>query len=68
MAVSGLMEGGEINLFDLAVEHSGAVGRMAMKSPEYQGLNCKITWGLGAKLLPSSSLTTDPKFAILFQL
>jgi alpha-galactosidase/6-phospho-beta-glucosidase family protein len=45
MAVPGLMEGGEINLYDLAVERSGTVGRMAMKSPEYQGLNCKITWG-----------------------
>ncbi|MFZ2654008.1 MAG: hypothetical protein WAX69_03775 [Victivallales bacterium] len=45
MAVPGLMEKGEINLFDLAVERSEALGRMAMKSPEYKGSKCKITWG-----------------------
>ncbi|MFA6293821.1 MAG: hypothetical protein WC637_18680 [Victivallales bacterium] len=45
MAVPGLMQNGEINLYDLAVERSEAVGRMAMKSPEHKGINCKITWG-----------------------
>lgn len=45
MAVPGLMENGEINLYDLAVERSEAVGRMAMKSPEYKGIKCKMTWG-----------------------
>lgn len=45
MAVPGLMENGEINLYDLAVERSESVGRMAMKSPEYKGIKCKMTWG-----------------------
>jgi len=45
MAVPGLMDKGEINLYDLAVERAEAVGRLAMKSPEYQKVQCKITWG-----------------------
>ncbi len=45
MAVPGLMENGEINLYDLAVDRAEAVGRMAMKSPEYGKVNCKINWG-----------------------
>lgn len=45
MAVPGLMDEGEINLYDLAVERSEAVGRMAMKSPEFKDANCSITWG-----------------------
>jgi alpha-galactosidase/6-phospho-beta-glucosidase family protein len=47
MAVPGLMENGEINLYDLAVERAEALGRLAMKSPEYKGIKCKITWGTG---------------------
>jgi alpha-galactosidase/6-phospho-beta-glucosidase family protein len=45
MAVPGLMDEGEIHLYDLSVERAEAVGRLAMKSPEYQDLNCSITWG-----------------------
>jgi alpha-galactosidase/6-phospho-beta-glucosidase family protein len=45
MAVPGLMNEGEIHLYDLAVDRAEAVGRLAMKSPEYQDLGCKITWG-----------------------
>ena len=40
MAVPGLMENGEINLYDLAVERAEALGRLAMKSPEYKGIKC----------------------------
>jgi alpha-galactosidase len=45
MAVPGLMNDGEIHLYDLAVDRAEAVGRLAMKSPEYQDLNCTISWG-----------------------
>ncbi len=45
MAVPGLMENGEINLYDLAVERAEAVGRLAMKSPEFKRTHCKLTWG-----------------------
>ena len=45
MAVPGLMENGEINLYDLAVERAEAVGRLAMKSPEFASANCRIAWG-----------------------
>jgi alpha-galactosidase/6-phospho-beta-glucosidase family protein len=45
MAVPGLMDDGEIHLYDLAVDRAEAVGRLAMKSPEYQDLNCTISWG-----------------------
>jgi len=45
LAVPSLMDNGEINLYDLAVDRAEAVGKMAMKSPEYQNVNCKITWG-----------------------
>lgn len=45
LAAPGLMNDGEIALYDLAIERAEAVGRMAMKSPEYAGANCRITWG-----------------------
>ncbi|MCF7849510.1 MAG: hypothetical protein K9M45_11730 [Kiritimatiellales bacterium] len=45
MAVPGLMENGEINLYDLAVDRAAAVGRLVLKSPEFKSTNCQITWG-----------------------
>ncbi len=45
LAVPGLMEDGEINLYDLAVVRAEAVGRLAMKTPEFRRTNCRITWG-----------------------
>lgn len=47
MAVPGVLDGGEINLYDLNVERSGAVGRMLMKTPEFRRCGCKVTWGTG---------------------
>ncbi len=45
MAVPGLMENGEINLYDLAVKRAEAVGQLAIKSPEFKETACRITWG-----------------------
>jgi alpha-galactosidase/6-phospho-beta-glucosidase family protein len=45
MAVPGLLENSEIHLHDLAVERAEAVGRLAMKAPEFRRANCRITWG-----------------------
>lgn len=45
LAVPGLLEGGEINLFDPAVARSEVVGRLAMKSPEFRRNTCRVTWG-----------------------
>jgi alpha-galactosidase/6-phospho-beta-glucosidase family protein len=45
LAVPGLMEKGEINLYDLAVERAEAVGRLTMRSPEFHATNCRIAWG-----------------------
>ena len=45
LAVHELMDGGEINLYDPAVQRAEAVGRMLTKSPEYPHGNCTVTWG-----------------------
>lgn len=45
LAVPGLMDQGEINLYDLAVDRAAAVGRMVMKAPEYAQADCRISWG-----------------------
>jgi alpha-galactosidase/6-phospho-beta-glucosidase family protein len=45
MAVPGLFDGGEINLYDLDVERSEAMGKMLKKTPEYGEIDCDITWG-----------------------
>ncbi len=45
LALPGLMNNGEINLYDLAVDRAEAVGRLARKSPEFATANCRITWG-----------------------
>ncbi|MBN1863970.1 MAG: hypothetical protein JW808_03625 [Victivallales bacterium] len=37
--------GGVIHLHDLDVSRAEAMGRMLMKTPEYRGVNCEITWG-----------------------
>jgi len=36
---------GEICLYDLNIERAEAMGRMIMKTPEFAGTGCKITWG-----------------------
>ena len=45
MAEPRVFRDGAIHLHDLNVSRAEALGRMLMKSPEYQGLNCKVTWG-----------------------
>jgi 6-phospho-beta-glucosidase len=45
LAERGIFEGGEINLYDLHSARAEAMGRMILKSPEYQKVKCKITWG-----------------------
>ncbi|MCC6580392.1 MAG: hypothetical protein IT440_08105 [Phycisphaeraceae bacterium] len=46
MGTPGLMDSGSIDLYDPAVHRAEAVGRMAMKSPEYAKANCRINWGM----------------------
>ena len=45
LAVSGLMEQGEINLYDPAITRAEAVGRMIQKSPEFAAVDCAVRWG-----------------------
>lgn len=45
MAEPRVFQNGAIHLHDLNVARAEALGRMLMKSPEYRGLNCKVTWG-----------------------
>jgi alpha-galactosidase/6-phospho-beta-glucosidase family protein len=45
LAIPGLFENGEINLYDPAVHRAQAVGQMIQKCPEYQQVNCTVTWG-----------------------
>lgn len=47
MAVPGVFDGGEINLYDLNTHRSGVMGKMLMKTPEHRRCGCKITWGTG---------------------
>ena len=36
---------GEICLYDLDITRAEAMGRMIMKTPEFTGTECKVTWG-----------------------
>ena len=45
MAIPGVFDDGEINLYDLNIRRSGAMGQMLLKTPEHQRCGCKITWG-----------------------
>jgi 6-phospho-beta-glucosidase len=48
---------GSIHLHDLNVLRAEAMGRMLMKTPEYRGLNCRITWGSNLeKCLPGADM------------
>lgn len=43
-AQKAVLDGGEIRLVDRVTHRAEAVGRMLMRTPEYAGLNCKVTW------------------------
>lgn len=45
LAVPGVLDGGEINLYDLDTTRSGTMGKLIMKTPEYKRTNCRVTWG-----------------------
>jgi 6-phospho-beta-glucosidase len=45
LAIPGVLDGGEINLYDLNATRSGAMGKMIMKSPELKRAGCRVTWG-----------------------
>ena len=45
LAIPGVLDGGEINLYDLNTTRSGAMGKLIMKSPEYKRAGCRVTWG-----------------------
>ena len=40
-----IFHNGEVRLVDLDVSRAEMVGRMVMRTPEYAGLNCKVSWG-----------------------
>ena len=44
MGEPGVLDGGEIVLYDLDLSRSEAMGRMLMKTPEYARAGCRITW------------------------
>jgi alpha-galactosidase/6-phospho-beta-glucosidase family protein len=44
LRVEGLLDNGEIDLFDLNRERAEAMGRMVQKSPEYRDVNCRVCW------------------------
>lgn len=43
-AVRPVLDGGEVRLVDRVLPRAEAVGRLLMRTPEYQNLNCKVTW------------------------
>ena len=45
LAIPGVLDGGEINLYDLDHVRSGAIGQYILKSPEHKRAGCKVTWG-----------------------
>lgn len=45
MAREGVLDDGEINLYDLNKSRSRAMGRMLRKTPEHARCGCRITWG-----------------------
>ncbi len=45
LAIPGVLDGGEINLFDLNTARSEVMGRMILKSPELKRAGCRVTWG-----------------------
>ncbi|HEY3325282.1 MAG TPA: hypothetical protein VGP72_32820 [Planctomycetota bacterium] len=44
MAEKKLFQGGEIRLVDMNLSRAETVGRLIMKTPEYAGSNCRVTW------------------------
>lgn len=45
MNIPGVLDGGEVNLFDLNVARAETVGRILLKTPEFRRARTKITWG-----------------------
>jgi alpha-galactosidase/6-phospho-beta-glucosidase family protein len=71
LAEKRVFQNGEINLYDLDQARAEAMGRMILKTPEFAGTNCKITWGtslsraldgadvVGVILMPGSQRTFE---------
>src|SRR5580658_5335254 len=45
LALPGVLDGGEINLYDINSTRSGAMGKMILKTPELKRAGCRVTWG-----------------------
>jgi alpha-galactosidase/6-phospho-beta-glucosidase family protein len=45
LAQGRVFQDGEIRLVDLNIDRAGMVGRMIMRTPEFQGSGCKVLWG-----------------------
>ena len=62
LAIPGVLDGGEINLFDLNPTRSETMGRLIMKSPELKRAGCRVTWGTS---LPEALTGADAVGVIL---
>lgn len=45
LAEKKIFHKGEICVYDLNLQRAEAMGRMIMKTPEFAGMECKVTWG-----------------------
>lgn len=45
MKIPGVLDAGEVNLYDLNTTRSETMGRMLLKTPEYRRAQPRITWG-----------------------
>lgn len=68
MAEKSVFRGGEIRLVDLDLPRAETVGRLIMRTPEYRGSACRITWTNrldealpGARLVSVSFPVGSPK-------
>ena len=45
LARDGMLDGGEIHLYDLRVDRAEAMGRMIRCAPEFEDSGCSVSWG-----------------------
>ena len=46
MNIPGVLDGGEVALYDLDPARAEVVARLVMKSPEWRRCRCEVTWGM----------------------
>jgi len=45
LALPGVLDHGQIELYDLSPDRAEAMGRMLMKTPEFARAGCQVSWG-----------------------